>query len=105
MRAQPIVYVTDMDRSIKWYRRLLGVDTTLQSDHWTTFTLGDATVALHHADESLEPGSVALSLVCDGPVEQVVERMGQAAIATQPFGRSVDYVDPDGLRIQVNEHA
>lgn len=105
MQLQPIVYVTDMHRSIDWYATLLGVAPAQASDHWTTFSLGDATLALHLADDQSGPGSVELSLVATGSLEEVSSRTSRSsAIDEQPFGRSFIAVDPDGTRIQVNEH-
>lgn len=107
---QPIVYVTEMDRSISWYSTLLGTAPSFSSEHWSTFTLGDSTLALHDLDDpadrgSVDRGSVELSLVVDDSLEALRGRTGwDAAIEDQPFGRSLVYEDPDGTPIQVNEH-
>lgn len=117
---QPIVHVTEMERSINWYSTLLGKEASFSSEHWSTFSVGDGTLALHSVDQrslvegsavegsAEEPagnGSVELSLVVDDTLEALLDRTGwDAAIDTQPFGRSLVLHDPDGARIQVNEH-
>ena len=104
MHLQPIVYATNMQRSIEWYEQLLNQSTSMRSDHWTTFDVGGATLALHHSDEAQGAGDVGLSLVVTEPLETVAARMNVDQIDEQPFGRSFTVVDPDGTRIQVNEH-
>lgn len=105
MQVQAIVYVTDMDRSIEWYSTLLGASPSMASEHWTTFEVGGAVVALHASGEVLAAGNVALSLVAPAPLEDAASVVdGEATIVDQPFGRSFTVTDPDGLLIQVNEH-
>lgn len=106
MRLQPIVYVTDMASSLGFYGRLLDALPAVTSEHWSTFDLDGATLALHLTDEATGAGMVELSLVADGPLEQTFERMvDPSPIVEQPFGRSFRVSDPDGTVIQVNEHA
>ena len=105
MRAQPIVYVTTMSHSTEWYSRLLQIEPSFRSHHWTTFDVGDATVALHSTDAAVGPGNVALSLVATESLEQVRSRIEPTTdIIHQPFGRSFTTTDPDGVLIQINEH-
>jgi len=56
-----------------------------------------------------EPGSIELSFEASEPLEKISERLTAAGFATEPivdeaFGRSLGATDPDGVRIQVNEH-
>lgn len=105
MRLQPIVYVTDMDRSVAWYRTLLGADPSVASDHWTSFDVGGGHLALHWTEAPLGEGGVALSLVADDSLESLLDRVTVVRpIAEEPFGRSLVVQDPDGNLIQVNEH-
>ena len=81
------------------------------SEWWTAFKAGSETLALHWSEAARPPeGPVTLSLVADKPLEQLgreLEGVGIEAgeITAQPFGRSFNITDPDGLVIQVNEHA
>jgi hypothetical protein len=105
MRLQPIVYVTDMAVSTKWYSQLLDAAPTVASEHWSTFAVGGSPLALHLVDQSLSAGNVELSLVADEPLEQIADRLTpHRSIAEEPFGRSLVMADPDGTLIQVNEH-
>ena len=111
MRPVPIVYVTDMDRSLAWYRALLpAAEQVSTSPWWSELSIGGAALALHAA-ESLEPGGhVGLAFEASEPLEAVVAALATAgidparAICDEPFGRSLVIEDPDGLKIQINEH-
>ena len=48
--AQTIVFVSDMKRSIEFYRDVLGLPLRFQSPEWTEFDTPGATLALHHTD-------------------------------------------------------
>ena len=105
MRLQPIVYVTDMDRALRWYAALLGCEPVVRGGYWSSFALGDAQLALHLSDDAPVPGGVELSLVVTEPLEAVIGRVTPVrGIADEAFGRSIVVADPDGTRIQVNEH-
>lgn len=105
MKLQPIVYVTNMDQAIAWYTTLLGIEPSVASEYWTSYTVGGANLALHFSDEASVPGAVELSLVTEEPLETVMARVTAVdGITEQPFGRSIVVVDPDGTKIQVNEH-
>jgi catechol 2,3-dioxygenase-like lactoylglutathione lyase family enzyme len=108
MILMPIVFVSDMERSIKFYEAL-GFEPRNRGTMWTELEAGDrAVLALHHADSLPAPSErVQLALVARGALEQVAERFGDALarpIADEAFGRSLILRDPDGLEIQVNEH-
>jgi catechol 2,3-dioxygenase-like lactoylglutathione lyase family enzyme len=108
MILMPIVFVSDMERSIEFYESL-GFEPQSRSATWTELAAGDgAVLALHQADTLVDPSPrVELALVSEEPLEQVVERFDRALarpIADEAFGRSLIIRDPDGLEIQVNEH-
>lgn len=106
MQLQTIVYVNDMQRSIDWYSDVLGATPDVESEHWTSYTVGGATLALHLTDEAASPGSVELSLVATESLDTLAKRLTpHEEIQDQPFGRSFIVIDPDGTRIQVNEHS
>jgi catechol 2,3-dioxygenase-like lactoylglutathione lyase family enzyme len=108
MILMPIVFVSDMERSIEFYESL-GFEPQSRSPGWTELGAGDrAVLALHHAEAPAQPSErVQLALVSEEPLEQVEQRFGRALarpIADEAFGRSLILRDPDGLEIQVNEH-
>lgn len=116
MYLMPIVYVSDIARSLDFYRGLgLRPRPGIDPVYWAEFTLGDATLALHKAADGAATGSgpagtVDLCFLAGEPLEELVARWVAAGIAPsrsirdEPFGRSVQVRDPDGLVIQVNEH-
>lgn len=110
MELQPIVYVTDMDRAVDWYGTVLDVRPAYQSPEWTALPVGNATLGLHITDVRPAESYLALSLVAERPLEEVVERLESAGITIateirdEGFGRSLLVIDPDGTAIQVNEH-
>lgn len=111
MRTQTIVYVSDMKKSVDFYEALGFERSGPVSDYWTPFRAGSETLALHWVEELPHgPGRVTLSLVAEGTLEDVKSDLASseipsAEIVDQPFGRSFNITDPDGLVIQVNEHA
>ena len=111
MRLQTIVYVTDMDRTMAWYRKVLDTDPATHGSHWSSFRVGRANLALHHTDEVRPDGRVELSLVTSHALEELVDRLDVAqipierGIADETFGRSLLLRDPEGMVVQVNEHA
>ncbi len=112
MKLMPIVYVTDMDRSVAFYQGLLPeVSIISRSPYWTELNVSGTSLALHVA-ESLPAGElrVELALLATKSLEAVIEDLRLAGIEVargvqdEAFGRSMVVEDPDGLRIQVNEH-
>jgi predicted lactoylglutathione lyase len=114
MKLMPIVYVTDMNRSIAFYESLgLKVSARQRNDYWTELSLGDAILALHKDHDLSDPRKnqrLMLALVTHDPLETLVKQLHDAGvqpargIADEAFGRSLLLHDPDGLPIQVNEH-
>ncbi len=113
MKPVPIVYVSDMNRALAFYRNL-GESVTVKSEgpFWSELDMAGGALALHHADPLPVPigGRVALTFATHGPLEPLLERLSEQgvlperAIADEAFGRSVVVADPDGLLIQINEH-
>ncbi|MCC6805108.1 MAG: VOC family protein [Anaerolineae bacterium] len=109
MKLMPVVYVTNMERSAAFYRAFCdGVRS--QSGIWTEFSIGDASLALHHVESLPAESRVGLAFVTAAPLEQVVSYLSaqgvtpENAITDESFGRSILVRDPDGLLIQINEH-
>lgn len=110
-----IVFVSDMKRSIAFYRDVIGFPLKFESPHWTEFANEGSTLALHPAD-SVNPMSEGQSPAGTSHIGFVVEdldafhRKMQAdqVRCLQPpkqeeFGRLAIYADPDGLPISVAE--
>lgn len=111
MRPMPIVYVTNMDASLAWYRRAVpGADVVSTSPYWSELRSDGASFALHITD-GVTPGTqLGLAFTATRPLETVVADwkaggiVPSRGIADEAFGRSVVITDPDGLSIQINEH-
>ena len=101
------LYVRDMERSVGFYRDLLGIP--LQGDdHWQEARLGGTRFALHEAHEGsgeLSSGSIHLDLeVAD--LEDAAERLRAAGVEVgetmrDEWGSAATVVDPDGYRIEL----
>ena len=50
-----IVYVSDMQRSVAFYRDVLGLPLKFSSPGWTEFITGTTTLALHRTGEEKLP--------------------------------------------------
>jgi catechol-2,3-dioxygenase len=111
VRLQPIVYTTQTGPLADWYGTVLGTAPAYASDVWTTFGVGDASLAVHRVDELPPGGRIEMSLVATEPLEDLVARLDTAGVGIErgiqdeTFGRSILLRDPDGNPVQVNEHS
>ncbi len=113
MKLVPIIYVTDMDRSVDFYESLgATVGPSGRNPHWTEMELSGSALALHitaDAGSGAQP-RVAISLRAHESLENVESLLSARGIETvrgiadEAFGRSMVVSDPDGLAIQINEH-
>ena len=112
-----IVFVSDMKRSVSFYRDVMGIPLRFESPVWTEFETGGATLALHASDSPnsekdsppknpagrCRPGLRVSNL--DEFHKKMVEK--KVPCVQEPrdiFGvRIAQYVDPDGLAISVAE--
>lgn len=102
--------VCDMDRSIAFYRDVLGLTPLMQSPFWSEFQLGPAKIALHHriGDGSGPCGEDGkgwyLGLVCDDVAalkEAVVQAGGtEHGYHQTPGGVVLTIADLDGNPMQ-----
>ncbi len=111
MKPVPIVYVTNMHRSLEWYRAVLtSAELVSTSPWWSELSAAGTSLALHFTERITPGDQVGLSLAADRPLEAVLDALDEAGIepargiADEAFGRSLVLEDPDGLMIQVNEH-
>ncbi|MEJ3742540.1 VOC family protein [Actinomycetes bacterium KLBMP 9797] len=123
MISLPVVYVSDMERAIRFYACLgLSERVRSRSNGWVELAAGDGHIALHVSaepprpaqptdpDEPVPAGRVTLSFISRQPLEDLVRCLAKEGyrpwrdIVDEAFGRSLVVADPDGLLIQVNEH-
>ena len=60
-----IAFVADMDKSIAYYRDVLGLTLRFASPFWSEFTTGDVTLALHPASPENPAGKVQLGFAVE----------------------------------------
>jgi lactoylglutathione lyase len=99
------LYVSDMERSLRFYREVLGIPLEGDGD-WQEAALGGTRFALHRSHEGigeLSSGTVHIDLeVAD--VEAASERLrtvGHAVteVVRDEWGAAVQIVDPDGYEL------
>jgi lactoylglutathione lyase len=112
-----IVFVSDMERSVAFYRDVLGLPLKFQSPHWTEFFTDGATLALHAAEAPAaakeDPLQVPSGRCRPGlsvpNLDEFHQRMLEKGVkcVQEPklvFGAKIaQYLDPDGLGISVSE--
>ena len=112
-----IVFVSDMRKSVAFYRDVLGLPLKFESPGWTEFATEGATLALHPSnapggskDDPRElpaghcrPGLSIPDL--DAFHARMVEKQVRCVQEpTETFGvRIAQYLDPDGMGISVSE--
>jgi lactoylglutathione lyase len=116
--AYTMVFVSDMQRSVGFYRDVLGLPLRFQSPGWTEFATEGTTLALHKAgtpavagaDPAVNPaGSCRLGLHVPN-LDALHEKLTANGVrcvmppTLQDFGARLSvYADPDGLPISFGE--
>jgi lactoylglutathione lyase len=109
-----MVIVSDMQRSIEFYRDRLGIPIKFQSPEWTEFLTGTTTLALHgggvvqekRGDQSKYAGTCSIGFNVED-VERTYQELQSKGIRfvmppTQREGEGIKLavcIDPDGLPI------
>lgn len=111
-----MVIVSDMQRSVEFYRDKLGIPLKFQSPEWTEFATGATTLALHgggvlaagppSGDPSKTAGACSIGFKVDD-VDKTYEELKAKGIRfvmapTQREGEGIKLavaIDPDGLPI------
>ena len=111
-----IVFVSDMSKSVAFYRDVIGLPLRFESPHWTEFATEGATLALHASegpgtkdDPEKVPAGRCRPGFRVGDLDAFHKRMVEMKVPciqepTNVFGaRLAQYLDPDGLGISVGE--
>jgi predicted enzyme related to lactoylglutathione lyase len=103
-----IEFVADMDRAVAFYRDTLGLPLKFTSPHWSEFTTGETTLALHPASERNPPGTVELGFGVPD-LAQFHQQMAAKGVAfpmpptRQDFGGMLArFVDSEGSHVSVS---
>lgn len=112
-----IIFVSDMKRSIAFYRDVMGLPLKFESPGWTEFATEGATIALHQAEspasaspdgEDLPAGRCRPGISVPN-LDEFHKRMqdNKVPCVQQPkevFGTKIaQYLDPDGLGVSVSQ--
>ena len=111
-----IVFVSDMEKSIAFYRDVLGFPVKDQSHKWTEFATKGTTLALHlaaaadhtHTHATTPAGHCQIGLTVPDLDAFHRDMVAKGVSCSQPpkeeyFGRLAIYADPDGLPFSVAE--
>lgn len=119
-----IVFVSDMKRSVGFYRDVVGLPLKFDSPEWSEFATDGATLALHKASGPPQAGPSPAESAHESPEHQAgscrpglsvrdldafhARMLDHHVTCTQQpkdlFGsKMAQYLDPDGLAISVSE--
>lgn len=113
----PIVFVSNMEGSVRFYRDIVGLPLKFQSPHWSEFESEGTRLALHGSDgpsDAGRGGSTKAPGTCRPGfgvknLAEFHERMlaHQVACTQEPhevFGAQIaQYLDPDGMEFGVSQ--
>ena len=116
-----VLTVADLDATVDFYTRVLGLTAVTFGAGRTALTFGTSKINLHVAGHEFEPkaarptpGSADLCLIVDGPLDQVIAELDAHGVAIEegPVGRtgatgpirSVYVRDPDRNLIELSTY-
>ena len=106
-----MVNVSDMSRSVAFYRDTLGLRLKFESPGWSEFVTGETTLALHPASEKNPAGKVELGFTVADVEAFYREMSGKGVLFTMPpkkqdFGGVLaQFVDSEGAHCSVGAEA
>jgi catechol 2,3-dioxygenase-like lactoylglutathione lyase family enzyme len=103
----PTIYVSDMDRAVKFYTEALGLKLRYQAGPgWAEVEVGGSTIGLHGTHPGGPPagqsGSISVGMTVDEPLDRVVETLKargvqfRGPIREDTAIRLAFFGDPDG---------
>lgn len=114
MRLLNILYTNEMEASVAFYERLglFRKEDGEVNTWWNEFQLGDASLALHwnNGEPIVTQSNPELHLqASSGEFETIYAAMAENAASEiqslEGVGRYFTVVDPNGIRVQVNEES
>ena len=114
MKARPLVFVPDLDRSIEFYRLLGLMPIGKCKGNLVELRGHDITTAPSIARRAFPPPlrnpDCLLTFEVDRAISDVAEDLHRAGVelerdvTDEAYGYSIAIRDPDGLLIQINQH-
>jgi lactoylglutathione lyase len=106
-----MIVVRDMERSVAFYRDVLGLKLLIRQDNWSQLDAGNIILGLHPEGEEVQvspTNGMSIGIYVDDMDKAVTEirrRFGKISIGPrrEPFGRWALVFDPDGYSVQIIE--
>lgn len=105
-----MLWVSDMDKSVGFYRDVIGLDAKVQSPGWSELAFGNATVALHlGSDDNYRMTGLNFEVSAIDTACRELESAGGHVVdgpydGGVPGLRLADVEDLDGNRFQFSYH-
>jgi catechol 2,3-dioxygenase-like lactoylglutathione lyase family enzyme len=109
------IYVTDMDRAVRFYQETLGLKLAYRfGDHWASIEVGKGlTIGLHPTREAVpageRKGSPALGLELTGSISEAMKTLEARGVSFEGVadegkaGKFAHFHDPDGNQLYLAE--
>ncbi len=102
-----ILFVSNMEESVRFFRDTVGLILKYQSPFWSEFSTGETMLALHPASEQNPPGKAQIGLGVDGIQVFYDEMRAKGVSFTQlptleAGAKLARFLSPDGTEISVS---
>jgi lactoylglutathione lyase len=102
-----IKFVADMNRAVKFYRDVLGLQLKFESPEWSEFVTGETTLALHPASAKKPAGTIELGFSVPDIQKFHQDMLAKGVQFTMPptqqdfGGELAQFVDSEGAHCSV----
>ena len=102
--------VTDLDRAVKFYQKVLGKEPLFHREDWAEFELGGQRLALQKTSSAPSPAGATVYFLAQ-PIEGFVFRLKEqdtalvGNIEIHSYGKLAHFQDPDGNILGLYEPA
>jgi lactoylglutathione lyase len=106
-----IKFVADMDKAVKFYRDVLGLEVKFESPAWSEFVTGETALALHPASDMNPAGKVELGFTVADVEAFYRDMSGKGVLFSMPpkeqdFGGVLaQFLDSEGAHCSVGAQA
>jgi predicted enzyme related to lactoylglutathione lyase len=104
------LYVSDLERSIRFYGDSLGLGVSRRWHEGATFDLGDVVLGLHIEEGKVTRGnSPTITFKVTGNIEELYDDLVRRgvrfvrAVTTEPYGKIATFEDPDGHALLLHQ--